>query len=148
MGSSSSARALIVLDRTEVTPRLIDVGWWRARRHSGSFALLVPQLVSEDLFGDQEAHRTLQLAVPALEEATRAAVTPMTGPPDALLSIQRALVREHFVEVILSTPPDRIPRWLGRDLAAKVERLGVPVTVVTTNAMRRPLHTVMQFGGA
>ena len=83
-----------------------------------------------------------------MEEATRGAVTPMTGPPDALLAIQRALVREHFVEVILSTPPDHIPRWLKRDRAAKVERLGVPVTVVTTNVTRRPLHTVMQFGGA
>jgi len=72
----------------------------------------------------------------------------MTGPPDALLAIERALVREHFVEVILSTPPDRIPRWLRRDLTANVERLGVPITLVTTKATRRPLHTVMQFGGA
>ena len=55
MGRSSSARALIVLDRTDLTPRLIDVVRWRARQRSGSFALLVPQLVSEELFGDQEA---------------------------------------------------------------------------------------------
>jgi len=79
MGRSSSARALIVLDRTELTPRLVDVVRWRSRQRSGSFALLVPQLVSEELFGDQEAQRTLELAIPALEEATRGAVTPNDG---------------------------------------------------------------------
>ena len=97
MERSSAARALIVLDRTELTPRLLDVVRWRARRRSCSFALLVPMLVSEELFGDQEAQRTLGLAMPALEEAARGAVTPMTGPPAALLAIERALVSEHLV---------------------------------------------------
>lgn len=72
----------------------------------------------------------------------------MVGGPDALLATARALVREHYVEVIISTLPDRLPRRLRLDLPARVRRLGLPVTVVTTNAARRPIHTVAQFGGA
>lgn len=141
-------RTLIVLDRTDVTQRLIDLVGWRARQRSCSFALLVPALVSEELFGDKEVERTLRRAIPPLEEAARGPVTPMKGHADALLAIERVLVGGHFDGVLISTLPDRVARWLGRDLGAKVERLGLPVAVIRTKAARRPLHPPMQIGGA
>lgn len=146
MSESSSARVLIVANRTAATPGLIEAVRERARRSPCSFALLVPKLAAEELFGDEEANKTLELAIPLLEEGAGGTVAGIIGPPDALLAIERTLVREHFDEVIISTLPERVSHWLRRDLPAKVERLGVPVTVVRAKAARRPLHPPMQFG--
>jgi hypothetical protein len=148
MGKPSGGQALIVLDRTEVSGPLADVVRWRARQRSWRFALLVPALVNDELFGSEEADEALRRALPRLEKAAGGPMTPMAGIPDALLATERALVSDHYDEVIISTLPDRLPRRIGRDLPSRVRRLGVPVTVVRTSATRRPLHRMMQFGGA
>jgi len=145
--SSSTARVLIVANRTAATPALIEAVRERAARSPCTFALLVPQLVEEELFGDDEVQKTLELAIPLLEEAAGGPVTAMVGPPDAMLAIERTLVHEHFDEVIISTLPERVSHWLKRDLPARVERLGLPVTVVRAKTSRRPLHQPLYFGG-
>jgi hypothetical protein len=147
MSESSSARVLIVANRTAATPALIEAVGERVRAGPCSFALLVPQLPSEELYGDEESRRTLELAIPLLEEAAGGTVTPLIGPSDALLAVERALVHEHYDEVMISTLPERVSHWLRRDLPAKVERLGIPVTVVRAKTARRPLHEPVQFGG-
>jgi hypothetical protein len=147
MSDSSSARVLLVANRTAATPALIEAVRERASRGSCSFALLVPKLAAEELFGDEEANKTLELAIPLLEEAAGGMVAGMVGPADAQLAVERALVHEHFDEVIISTLPERVSHWLKRDLPAKIERLGVPVTVVKAKTARRPLHPPVQFGG-
>lgn len=148
MEDSSPSRVLIVANRTAATPALIEAVSERADRGPCSFALLLPQLAAEFEFGDEEARKTLELALPLLEEAAGGTVTGMIGPPDALRAVERALVHEHFDEVIISTLPERVSHWLRRDLPARVERLGVPVTVVTARAARRPMHQPLYFGGA
>ena len=148
MWQRTSLRVLIVANRTAATPALIEAVRERARRGPCTFALLVPQLVAEELFGEAEAIKTLELAIPILEEATGDSVSPLIGPADALLAVERALVHEHFDEVIISTLPERVSRWLKRDLPARVARLGIPVTVVRAKTARRALHAPMQFGGA
>ena len=148
MSESSSARVLIVAYRTAATPGLIEAVRERARQSPCSFALLVPVLANEELFGDEEAKKTLELAIPLLEEAAGGAVSPLIGPADALLAVERTLVHEHFDEVMISTLPERVSHWLRRDLPAKVEQLGVPVTVVRAKTARRPIHQPVQFGGA
>ena len=69
MSEQRSARILVVANRTAATPALIEAVRERARRSSCSFALLVPQLACEVPYGDEEARRTLELAIPLLEEA-------------------------------------------------------------------------------
>jgi hypothetical protein len=147
MSEPSSARILIVANRTAATPALIEAVRERARRSPCSFALLVPQLPSEVPFGDEEARKTLELAIPLLEEAAGGMVTAIVGPADALLAVERTLIHEHFDEVIISTLPARVSHWLKRDLQTKVERLQVPVTVVRAKEARRPLHEPLHFAG-
>src|SRR3712207_5727017 len=147
MSESTSARVLLVANRTAATPGLLDAVRQRAQEGQCSFTLLVPQLPGEAEFGEEEARKTLELAIPLLEEAAGGEVAGIIGPSDALLAIERTLVHEHFDEVIISTLPERVSHWLKRDLPARVERLGIPVTVVRARAARRPLHAPMHFGG-
>jgi hypothetical protein len=148
MPEPSSARILIVANRTAATPALIEAVRERAAQRSPcSFVLLVPQLPSEVPYGDEEARKTLELAIPLLEEAAGGEVKGMIGPSDAVLAVERALVREHFDEVIVSTLPARVSHWLKRDLPARVERLEIPVTVVRAKEARRPLHTPVPLAG-
>ena len=148
MPESTPARVLIVANRTAATPALIEAVRDRAGRDPCSFALLVPQLRAEEIYGDEEARKTLELAIPLLEEAAGGTVTPLIGPSDAMRAIERTLVHEHFDEVILSTLPERVSHWLRRDLPARVQQLGIPVTVVRAKVARRPLHDPVQIGGA
>jgi hypothetical protein len=147
MSESIPARVLIVANRTAATPSLIAAVRERARETPCSFTLLVPQLAAELHFGEEEARKTLELAIPLLEEAAGGPVAGLVGPSDALLAVERTLVHEHFDEVMISTLPERVSHWLKRDLPAKVERLGIPVTVVRAKTARRPIHAPMQWGG-
>ena len=142
-----SRRILVVANRTAATPALIEAVRARARRGRCSFALLVPQLACEVPFGDEEARKTLELAIPLLEEAAGDTVTPIIGPADALLAVERVLVRERFDEVIVSTLPERVSAWLKRDLPSRIERLELPVTVVRAREPRRPLHEPPLYAG-
>jgi hypothetical protein len=141
------ARVLIVANRTAATPALIEAVRERAERGPCSFSLLVPQLIAEEAFGDEEARKTIELSVPLLEEACGDDVPAIIGTSDAMLAVERVLVHEHFDEVIISTLPERVSHWLKRDLPTKVERLGLPVTVVRAKTPREPLHPPIRYAG-
>ena len=53
--------------------------------------------------------------------------------------IGETLEREKYDEVIVSTLPERASRWLHLDLAHRIERFGVPVSVVTAEQAERNL---------
>jgi hypothetical protein len=141
------ARILVVANRTAATPALLEAVRERARRGPCSFVLLVPQLACEVPYGDEEARRTLELAIPLLEEAAGSSVRPVIGAADALLAVERVLVHERFDEVIVSTLPERVSQWLKRDLPSRIERLELPVTVVRAREARPPLHERPIYAG-
>jgi hypothetical protein len=147
MSDFRSAHVLIVANRTAATPNLIDAVQERAGRGPCAFTLLIPQLAAEEMYGEEEARKTLELAVPLLEEAAGGPVRGIIGPADAMLAVERTLVHEHFDEVMISTLPERVSHWLHRDIPSRVERLGIPVTVVHAKTARRPIHPPMMFGG-
>jgi hypothetical protein len=62
----------------------------------------------------------------------------MVGVASPLDAVQDALNVHGFDEVILSTLPARVSRWLHLDLPRKIAACGVPVTVVTPQGTKSP----------
>jgi hypothetical protein len=55
------------------------------------------------------------------------------GDPDPLTAASQLLERQQFDEIILSTLPQAISKWLGMDLPHRLHRhSGLPVTTITT----------------
>jgi len=136
--SAQPARVLVVANRTAATPALLAAVRDRAERGPARFTLLVPNPVSgleriadpED-HGESEAQGTLELALPLLEEASGGEVTGMIGVSDPLDAIQDAVNIHGFDEIILSTLPQRVSKWLKLDLPSKLSGLGLPLTTIT-----------------
>ena len=138
--SDQPARVLVVANRTAATPALINAVRERAERGPATFTLLIPNTSSgleryadpED-HAETEAQATLELALPLLEEVSHGPVTGMIGAPEPLDAIQDAVNLHGFDEIILSTLPKRVSRWLKLDLPSKLSGLGLPVTTVTAS---------------
>jgi len=138
MESSEPSRVLVVANRTAATPALIEAVRERASRGPCSFTLLVPnaahglhRVVDPEDQGRTEAEETLDLAIPLLEQAANGPVEGMVGDPEPLAAIQDAVNLHGFDEIIISTLPKRVSRWLHLDLPHKAAGLGLPVTTVT-----------------
>src|SRR3954470_1591501 len=140
----SQARVLIVAHKTAATPALVQAVRDRAAQGDAVFTLLVPALAHglqavadpEDA-GTEEAEATLELALPLLTEAAGAEVEGMIGVAEPLAAIQDAINLHGFDEVIISTLPTRVSRWLRLDLPHKAAGLGLPVTTVTAKGIER-----------
>lgn len=132
------ARVLVVAHRTAATPALIEAVRERAQRGDAVFTLLVPaaavglhRIMDPEDADHGEAAATLELALPLLSEAAGAEVEGLVGDAEPLAAIQDAINLRGFDEIILSTLPARVSRWLHLDLPRKAAGLGLPVTTVT-----------------
>jgi len=97
-----------------------------ARERPSSFRLLIP-----DAPKSAESDWTMELALPLLERAAGSSVEGLTGQDDPFEAIRRTVAEDHYDEIVISTLPPRVSKWLRRDLPRRVEALGVPVTVIT-----------------
>jgi hypothetical protein len=137
MTAESPTRVLVVAHKTAATPRLLDEVRVRARRSPCQFTLLVPRA-----YWDPEtdhAATTLELAIPLLDEAAGAHVEGVIGDSDPFVAVQQAVEQGEFDEIIISTLPARVSRWLRRDLPHRVEGFGLPVTVITAEEAGREI---------
>ena len=128
----AGARVLVVAHRTAATPRLIDAVRMRAASGDCAFTLLVPRTYWDP--DTEQAAATIELALPLLEEAAGAHVDAIIGDSDPFVAVRDTLAGGDFTEVLISTLPERVSHWLHRDLPARVEKLGLPVTVLTATS--------------
>ncbi len=134
---SEPASVLVVAHQTAATPGLLDAVRERAQRNPAKFHLVVPRMphgmhkvVDPEETGEDDAQLVLNEALPKLSEAAGTEVTGSLGDAEPLCAIQDAVNLGHYDEIIISTLPKRISRWLKLDLVSKTKGLGLPVTHV------------------
>lgn len=131
------ARILIVANRTAATPGLVEAVRERAARGPATFHLVVPRhppglhkLVDPQDGDFGEAESTLEAALPVLGEAAGQPVTGHVGSSEPLMAIEDAVNLAPYDEIVISTLPGRVSRWLHLDLVSKARAIGPPVTHV------------------
>jgi hypothetical protein len=136
--AEAPTRVLVVAHKTAATQPLLDAVAERARRGPCVFTLLVPnaphglhKVVDPEDQGAGEAQAVIDHAVPLLSDVAGAPVDAIVGSSDPSVAVQDAINLQGFDEVIVSTLPTRVSRWLKLDLPSKVSGLGLPVTTVT-----------------
>jgi hypothetical protein len=128
---------LVVAHQTAATAPLLDAVRSRAQAGPAAFHLVVPRqphglnkILDPEDYGREEAERVLSDALPKLSEAAGQEVTGEIGDSEPLSAIQDAINLGDYKEVIISTLPLGVSRWLKLDLISKARALGLPVTHV------------------
>jgi len=127
MDTPTPHRTLIVANLTASTPFLLQEVERRAAERPTRFELLIPSVDPR-----RASDWSLETALKLLSNAAGAHVKGQVGASDdAFESVQAVLAEGGYDDVLISTLPKRASEWLRRDLPTRVERLGIPVTVVT-----------------
>ena len=143
--TEEAAHILVVAHETATTPELLAAIRGRAAQGPANFHLLVPNpahhaemTATERAQHHADSERVLALALPQLEEAAggsaHGSVSVRHDPMDA---IEETLRSGRFDEIILSTLPHGLSRWLHVDLPRRVGALGLPLTTITAAGHRR-----------
>ena len=88
------------------------------------------KLVDPQDTADEPARKVLADALPRLSDAAGHEVTGSIGDPEPLMAIEDAVNLGNYDEIIISTLPLGVSRWLKLDLVSKARGIGLPVTHV------------------
>ncbi len=131
------ANVLVVAHQTAATTPLLDAVRERAGRSPARFHLVVPsrphgldKVMDPADHGHEEARRAMEDALPKLSAAAGQEVSGEVGDSEPLMAIQDAVTRGGYNEIIISTLPLGVSKWLQLDLISKARALGLPVTHV------------------
>lgn len=138
---SEPAHVLVVAHQTAATERLLAAVRERAEQGPATFHLVVPRLphgihklVDPQDADDDEAQGVLDAALPKLSQAAGHEVSGNLGDSEPLMAIQDAINLGNYDEIIISTLPLGVSRWLRLDLVSKARALGLPVTHVQASS--------------
>jgi hypothetical protein len=148
-------RYLVIANQTLAEGTLMDAIRERLKAGPSAFYVLVPNTGSRDLAARVASRVPLPPTVgePTTDaEATDNARQRLAqirkelgdlgadaggelGDPDPLEAASQLLERREFDEIILSTLPQPVSRWLGMDLPRRLQRrFDLPVTTITARA--------------
>ncbi len=88
------------------------------------------RVVDPEDSGREEAEERLAVALELLHEAAGSQVSGHVGSADPMAAIADVLNDRRVHEIILSTLPRRLSRWMHLDLPSKLNGMGIPVTHV------------------
>jgi uncharacterized membrane-anchored protein len=136
LSGTGEPSVLVVTNKTEATPALVEAMRERAKAGPARFFLLVPNpdhlpfdRVSTDTTDGQKA---LERALPRLQEESGVEVDGrVANSPNAYDDIVAALNGGEYREIILETLPSHVSHWLHVDLPERVAHLGYPLKTVT-----------------
>ena len=131
------AQVLVVANRTAESPELLTALQERAARGPCAFTLLVPQTphglawaADPDAGHDEAEHHRMAFIEELREEGIDLAEAKV-GDGDPLAAIQDECNFHDYDEVIVSTLPLKLSKWLHVDLPSKARAAtGLPVTHV------------------
>ncbi|MGI8801231.1 MAG: hypothetical protein ACR2KV_03530 [Solirubrobacteraceae bacterium] len=136
-------------NRTAATVPLLAAVRERAAAGAAEFHLMMPatpqglhRVVDPEDNGREEATARLAVALPLLSEAAGSTVTGEVGNHDPLGAVHDAVHSSHYDEIIISTLPKRMSRWLKLDLPSKLAGFGLPVTLVNPDRPATPAERV------
>jgi uncharacterized membrane-anchored protein len=130
------ARVLVVTNKTDATPAVVEAVRERAIAGPTSFFVLIPNPahVAFDRVGEDVSlgEKVLDRALPKLEEPAGSEVSGrVANSPNAYDDIVEELNRRSYDEIILETLPSHVSHWLHVDLPERVAELGYPLKTVT-----------------
>ena len=128
---------LVVANRTAGSPQLLEALKERAAKGPAKFHLLVPSTphgvswVADMHSGGDEAEGYVRQAVERLRAEGLEVDDGKVGDPDPVAAVEDAVNFKEFDEIIVSTLPKHLSKWLRLDLPHRVEHAtGKPVTHV------------------
>jgi uncharacterized membrane-anchored protein len=135
-GPHDEPRILVVANKTDATPALLDAVRERAAAGPASFFMLVPNPDHIAFDRDREDHphgdQVLAKALPVLEDPAGGGVNGrVANSPNAYDDIVQELDGSDYDEIILETPPSHVSHWLHVDLPERIKHLGIPLRTVT-----------------
>ena len=91
-----------------------------------------------DVANARDADWTFDYGATVTGQGSGTPVDGLTGGPDPLTAVKDAVASGDFDEVIISTLPRGVSKWLRRDLVTRVRGLGLPVTSIIPGDRPRP----------
>jgi len=117
---------LVVANVTATSEELLDTLRERSERGACRFTLLMPR-------SGQDAEQRLEAAIEKMREAGLPKVTGRVGDPDPIVATMELWDPMEFDEIVVSTLPTGVSRWLGVDVPRRLEKLtSVPVRHVVS----------------
>lgn len=137
------AKVLVVANRTAESPELLEALRQRAQQGEVAFTLLVPATphgvawVADMHSGGSDAESHMLATVERLRSEGLEVTAGKVGDPDPVAAVQDEVNFESYDEIVVSTLPGSISKWLKLDLPHRVGRsTGLPVTHVEASEVK------------